>query len=648
MGKSNRIRLNRANDNVKSLGAKNKGKGMPSWALSLIAIVMTAAILLSAAAILLSANGVFGRIAPIVSSDNFSVSANMMSYFAYNEYSNFVSSYESYLTTNDKDGMLSYNPSVDMSKQKFGGSGEEGKTFYDEQFLGEFEGTWRDYFIHRTTESVKELLRYCEYAKANGIEIDDKDKKTIEANLATYDVYAEVNEVAVDQLFSQQFGSGISESDVEECMKISILASKGLQHLVDTINKNITKEEVDAKFEENKLDYLKVDYLTYSVAVNYDEITVDENKITEDTLKALNLEVNETNKADKKADIDNAIKAAKLEAYKEKVAVAVADANALKAMTDADSFKAYLYKKAAKDAAKTEYDKAKSADISEADLSYFLDKIAEDIAKELVAGKTEAAPVYVIDDEGKHFAYEKEITADAADKLNTAKVGAFTTAKKQDTSMIKENQAYTKASDGTVSELTTWLFADERKVGEVKADVNGDGADGNMAFAEATNGKYEAKIYFITNIKHPDTTLSKNFTYMAFSTEAEANKVVELLKDVNTLEAFKKVAKDKKVETTAATDYEEGVWGEAFDAWIFADTTVPGTVTGAPIKVTVSEQTIYVLAIYEGTGNEAWYIEVKNTIADKKYTDELATFEDKYATKEFDYNSWLININTAV
>ena len=46
MGKSNRIRVNKAGTQIKNVGVRKEKKGMPTWAMNLIAIFITLAVLL--------------------------------------------------------------------------------------------------------------------------------------------------------------------------------------------------------------------------------------------------------------------------------------------------------------------------------------------------------------------------------------------------------------------------------------------------------------------------------------------------------------------------------------------------------------------------------------------------------------------------
>ena len=101
MGKSNRIKRNKENEKVMSLNdySKVKGKkGMPNWAVNVIAIVVALAILTSVVFIALASTGIVMRIRTAMSSDNYRVSGNMMKYYFQTTYQNFATNYESYMT----------------------------------------------------------------------------------------------------------------------------------------------------------------------------------------------------------------------------------------------------------------------------------------------------------------------------------------------------------------------------------------------------------------------------------------------------------------------------------------------------------------------------------------------------------------------
>ena len=267
MGKSNRIRSIRAVERAKTLGVKNKKKGMPSWAMTLITLVLAAALLLSVAGIMLSANGVFTRMTTVVSSENYKINSNMMAYYYNTQYQNFVSNYSSYISS----GYFSINTGQDLADQPFGGAADSTQTYYDELFLGEFEGTWHDYFMNAAVESAKGILMYCEASRDLGVTLTDEDYATIDENIASYETTADLyGYPSLNSFFAASFGRGVSEGDVRDCMEYSLLASKTMEKLSEQIEASVTKDDVNTKYDANKLDYNVIDYTYYSFKINYD------------------------------------------------------------------------------------------------------------------------------------------------------------------------------------------------------------------------------------------------------------------------------------------------------------------------------------------------------------------------------------------
>ena len=61
------------------------------------------------------------------------------------------------------------------------------------------------------------------------------------------------------------------------------------------------------------------------------------------------------------------------------------------------------------------------------------------------------------------------------------------------------------------------------------------------------------------------------------------------------------------------------------------------------IKVSVSDdQSGYVVAIYDGTGHEAWYLSVKSVIANERAEAKVTELEETYKTTRNTYTYGLI------
>ena len=189
MGKSNRIRNDRASATLAGVKPHKKSQGMPSWAINLITIVITAVILFSVVFSLLSANGVFTRMQTAMKSDNFRVDRNMMNYFFKTQYSSFVSENSSYLSYYGLDTSVSL-------KDQYVDTNDES------------QGTWFDYMMEQTKLQVEEMLVYCEEAEARGIKLDDADKDAIDAELEMYKTYAGTYGYTTNAYVANIYGKG--------------------------------------------------------------------------------------------------------------------------------------------------------------------------------------------------------------------------------------------------------------------------------------------------------------------------------------------------------------------------------------------------------------------------------------------------------
>ena len=191
MGKSNRIRNERASDVLFGGPAPKKKKGMPSWALNAITIAAAVLLLAGVALLALNTNGVFGRMQSVMKTDNVRVTKNMMTYYAQTQYQSFKSENSSYLSAYGLDTGLSLK---------------------DQTYSTDAEGnvkTWYDMMMESTVEQVKEILVYCEAAHAAGFELDEDAKQAVEDQLAEYEYYASMNQTTADNIVAATYGKGM-------------------------------------------------------------------------------------------------------------------------------------------------------------------------------------------------------------------------------------------------------------------------------------------------------------------------------------------------------------------------------------------------------------------------------------------------------
>lgn len=616
MGKSNRIRSNRAAERIKSPGVKNRKQGMPSWAMTLITVVLAVALLFSVAGILLSANGVFTRMTTTVSSDNYTVNANMMAYYYNTQYQNFVSNYSTYISS----GYFSLDTSKDLSEQPFGGVEGGEKTYYDEMFLGEFEGTWHDYFMDAAVESAKNILTYCEASRLYNVALDEEDLKSIDANIEAYKstatMYGYPN---LNSFLAATFGKGVNEGDVRDCMEYSLLASKTMERVSEEIEASVKDADIDKKYNDNKNDYNVVDYSYYSFQVNYDEVAKE--VLGKDYANLLKKEENKTKV---------------LAEYKKQIEEAKKNAAELNGKTNIDDFKAYIYNFVANDAIEDEYgaqtikDEIKpAADI----VTHIKAELVKKAVAEVIDGKETAADVIEIknDTPAEVELFGKTVKKDYAKIINTVYSKLFSKVLS-----AKEGYNVEKANYNKDNEFSKWAFDAARKENDMKLIAEFDGSkDG----AEIKNekGKSHTSVYFLTKTQHKDTETSKNFSYMVFSKEAEAKAAIAELVKKGTLnkDAFLKETETTKKASisTSIEDYTEGGMGSAdFDKWLFDSARKAGDLTATPIKMTSDNTSVYIVALYEGNGKELWYLDVKNTIIGEKAEAKATELEGKFKT----------------
>ena len=661
MGKSNRIRVNRANNKMNSLNVKKKGNGMPGWAMSLITVVMAAALLLGVCAILIPTTGIFGRMTESMSSANFKVSQNMLRYYFNTEYQNFVSSNESYLSTSSTAGMYSLNASLPLKDQKFGGDGT--KENYDTMLLGTIEGeTWYDYFLENTVKSVKGMLVYCEYAKAHNINIDDEDKEEIKTNLEMYETYASLyGYPSANAFIAAQFGEGISKGDVEACLELSILANKARTEIAEKLEGQVKDTDINDRYAKDSKKYDNVDYAYYTFSVYYDDII-------EDVL-------GKSDASD--AEIENN-KAKILEAYTKAIAEARADAEVLKASKDLDAFKLYIYNRVAKETAESSYagqsikNEIKPTVDGVTDLkAYFTEKIAAEVVKEILEGKetvTDAVKIETTDakesdtdkskatetdstkkEEKTYEVYGATVKESFAKILNTVKSKTFDSVLSAKTRYVTEGASYISDEN----KVSVWAFGKDAKEGDVYVLNSYDGADkdGKAVAADKItekNGQSQITVYRLVKPQYKNVQKTKNFSYMVFSKEDDANAALKALGELKTLNEteFKKYG-DKQIEEGKATavdsvtDYEKGNFGSTeLDTWLFADTTKKNTLATKAYKV----DSAYVVALFNGDGNEMWYLGVKEAIFTELAEAEAEKLEKDYPVTEREKTYAKINV----
>ena len=263
MGKGNRARIQRAQDKLDNpQGAVQVKKAPKSWVNTAIILFIVAVLAVSIVLTAVYDSGSSMRGAKALKSENYTVSGTMLSYFYQSQYSTFMSQMGS---------MVSYL-GLDTSKPL---KAQECSMLSD-------GGTWFDYFMNSTTAYVSELLQCCEYAKANGIELDADEKAEIDTAIENLANNAFENNYSLNGYITAMYGAGVKEKDIRSSMEIVLLANKAAMDATDKFKVAITEEEIQTYYDENPESFLSAGYLVDSYTAELETIDQDDYETTTD------------------------------------------------------------------------------------------------------------------------------------------------------------------------------------------------------------------------------------------------------------------------------------------------------------------------------------------------------------------------------
>ncbi|MBE6629728.1 MAG: hypothetical protein E7624_02625 [Ruminococcaceae bacterium] len=213
--------------------------------------------------------------AALVSTANFKVTAAMMSYMVYTEYQNLVRMYQQ------------YSQQVGFSIPIYGGEGgsalDTNKSLRQQTYATKDEAgntlatpiTWFDHFAELALADVKQMLVLCEGARAEGMQMTDEDKKSVDAAIENIAKYAEYYGYTTDGYIAALYGEGVVEADVRAIMELSYLATKYndsfSKELWESVTDGMIVEEYEAHNfgdEDNKYDTF-VDYVSYTIEATF-------------------------------------------------------------------------------------------------------------------------------------------------------------------------------------------------------------------------------------------------------------------------------------------------------------------------------------------------------------------------------------------
>ena len=536
MGKGNRARLDRAQtklDQPKTFTAEKKQKR--NWANVAIVLFISIVLVLSLALSTLQNSGALMRSSAAVKSDNYTVSGTMISYFFNSQYSAFVQSY----------GSIASYLGLDTSKP-----------LKDQTCMMMENGTWYDYFMESAVSYVSELLTCCEYAKANGIALDEEDEAEVQEALEVLNETAFSAGYTLNGYISAVYGSGVKVKDIRSAMELILLANKGAVDASDKFEAVLTDDAIIAYYDEHPESFLKANYMVQEFEATMD--TVDEDDYA-DT-----------------AAYESALNTAK-DLYEKDKDAAREKARAYEELKDVQ---AYIDRLTADLEAKYDGYYDGSDDLTEAERDA---KEKEQVAKDL-----EAAAV--------------------------------------------DGYAYQNPEDENADDLVQWLFAADRKVGDIIVIEDED----------EDLGTFTAYAYCVTAVAARDEYITANMAYAMFPTSegaslTAANALKQSLTGVTTAEAFEEIMKDQSSSGHSVMEnMSKNYFGyEEVDEFLFAEGRQAGDCE------VINCGTDYIATIlYMGQGDAAWYAQAKSGALNEKMT---AWYEEIKTTYTVSTNEKALN-----
>ena len=192
-----------------------------------------------------------------MSSENFSFTRGEVSYIFHKNYSEMKMKYA--------DSVDMYNIDTESSLK--------GQIYYDDY-------SWFQYFADMATDYMKELLVFCEAAKADGMEITQEEKDGIDAALKTWTDYARDYDYKIEDLLGKYYNSDVTIDTMRSFMQKETLAMDYQSKLVSEYN--FTDEELKQFVSDNADDFYFIDYLKFEI----DEDDCDTPKATADSFAA--------------------------------------------------------------------------------------------------------------------------------------------------------------------------------------------------------------------------------------------------------------------------------------------------------------------------------------------------------------------------
>ena len=249
-----------ARENAKK--SKRKKDKLVATACIVVALIVVAVLVLN----VLNDAGVFIRTRDAMYVDDVRVNGSMMTYFINDAYNSAVNSfYENYYYYIIL-GYMGVDFSSSLSSQTI--SSTAAGYIGDKSLAGK---TWYDYFMDTAMRNaISNVEMYVTYANAGKniaeCALDDEQKAEIESTIKNLKNSLKENGMSV----SDQYGRGVSISDIRACYELMYKASNYAEYINDVKDAEYKdKNETLLNYvNDNKKDFISAEFLSYTISVS--------------------------------------------------------------------------------------------------------------------------------------------------------------------------------------------------------------------------------------------------------------------------------------------------------------------------------------------------------------------------------------------
>jgi hypothetical protein len=183
----------------------------------------------------------------VIRSDNFSVTAAMVTYSLYDTYHYYYNQFGA-------DGMLAYF-GIDTTKP------------LNQQYSDETKGvTWFDVFKTEAIDGFKSALAHCEAALKAGLEITEEDTKYIQTEIDSIEELAAKDKLTLNEYIKKIYGKNVKVDDIKKSLEIFRLANK--MRYKDYNDVVISDSELEELAKKEGNTYLQREILVFELTLS--------------------------------------------------------------------------------------------------------------------------------------------------------------------------------------------------------------------------------------------------------------------------------------------------------------------------------------------------------------------------------------------